>query len=100
MLPENESKEKKLRTFDDMKVINLMQGPPAKNAMTACESHGWHPCINTFENDSIENAIRIIQRSGLHHLLVFNKNNNLVGTLSSHDIIKGIGRGQELNKKK
>jgi len=100
VLPENANGEKKLRTFDDMKVIDLMQGPPAKNVMTSCESLGWHPCVDTFEDDTIENAIRIMQRSGLHHLLVLDKKNNLVGTLSSHDIIKSFSRSNVKTKKK
>jgi len=100
VLPENVKEEKKLRTFDDMKVIDLMQGPPAKNVMTSCESLGWHPCVDTFEDDTIENAIRIMQRSGLHHLLVFDKKNNLVGTLSSHEIINSISRRKTKPMKK
>jgi CBS-domain-containing membrane protein len=41
-----------------------------------------------------------MQRSGLHHLLVLDKKNKLVGTLSSHDIIKSFSRGQVQIKKK
>jgi CBS domain-containing protein len=92
VLPENVNGEKNMRTFDDMKVVDLMQGPPAKKVMSSCDSLGWHPCVDTFEDDPIENAIRIMQRSGLHHLLVLDKNNILVGTLSSHEIIKSFSR--------
>lgn len=99
VLPENVNGEGKLRTFDDMKVIDLMRGPPVKNVMTSCDSLGWHPCVDTFEDDTIENAIRIMQRSGLHHLLVLDKKNNLVGTLSSHEIINSISRRKTKRKK-
>ena len=94
VLPENIQERKKFGTIDDMKVIDIMQGPQVKNVMTSCRSLGWHPCVDTFEDDPIENAIRIMQRSGLHHLLVLDKKNNLVGTLSSHDIIKSFSKNK------
>ncbi len=75
---------------EDIHVRDVLKGPSAKQAMTSCEAHGWHPCVDTYEEDTIENAIRIMQRSGLHHLLVLDKNNKLVGTLSSHDVIKSF----------
>ena len=100
VLPESVKEEKKLRTFDDMKVIDFMQGPPVKKVMASCDPLGWHPCVDTFEDDTIENAIRIMQRSGLHHLLVLDKKNNLVGTLSSHEIINSISRRKTKPMKK
>ena len=86
------------QTKKNILVHDIVQEPSAKQVMTSCETHGWHPCIDTFEDDSIENAIRIMQRSGLHHLLVFDKNNKLVGTLSSHDIIKSFCENTKVNK--
>ena len=80
------------RVMKDMHVVDIMRGPRAKEVMASCDPLGWHPCIDTFEDDTIENAIRIMQRSGLHHLLVLDKKNKLVGTLSSHDIIKSFSR--------
>lgn len=80
------------QVVEDLHVIDAMQGPAAKQVMVSCEAHGRHPCVDTFEDDTIENAIRIMQRSGLHHLLVLDKNNKLVGTLSSHEIIKSFSR--------
>jgi CBS domain-containing protein len=74
----------------NISVVDIMNEPSAKQVMSSCQTHGWHPCIDTFEDDTIENAIRIMQRSGLHHLLVYDKNNKLVGTLSSHDIVKSF----------
>ena len=82
------------RVIKDIHVIDIMRGPRAKEVMASCETHGWHPCIDTFEDDTMENAIRIMQRSGLHHLLVLDKKNKLVGTLSSHDIIKSFSRNK------
>ena len=78
--------------IEDAHVIDIMRGPRTKEVMASCDPLGWHPCIDTFEDDTIENAIRIMQRSGLHHLLVLDKKNKLVGTLSSHDIIKSFSR--------
>jgi CBS domain-containing protein len=80
------------QVIKDMHVLDIMRGPRTKEVMASCDPLGWHPCIDTFEDDTIENAIRIMQRSGLHHLLVLDKKNKLVGTLSSHDIIKSFSR--------
>ncbi len=80
------------QVIDDVHVIDIMRGPQTKEVMASCDPLGWHPCIDTFEDDTMENAIRIMQRSGLHHLLVLDKKNKLVGTLSSHDIIKSFSR--------
>lgn len=74
----------------NVSVVDVLNEPSVKQVMSSCQTHGWHPCIDSYEDDTMENAIRIMQRSGLHHLLVFDKNNKLVGTLSSHDIIKSF----------
>jgi CBS domain-containing protein len=86
------------RVIEDIHVIDIMRGPHAKMVMASCDPLGVHPCIDTFEEDTIENAIRIMQRSGLHHLLVLDKKNKLVGTLSSHDIIKSFTRSNGKEK--
>ena len=94
VLPDPVDQEKKPRDITDLKVVEVMRGPPAQKVMDSCENTGIHPCVDTFEDDTIENAIRIMQRSGLHHLLVNDKHNKLVGTLSSGDIIKSFGRSK------
>jgi CBS domain-containing protein len=86
--------------IEDAHIIDIMRGPRTKEVMASCDPLGWHPCIDTFEDDTMENAIRIMQRSGLHHLLVLDKKNKLVGTLSSHDIIKSFSRREVQIKKK
>ncbi len=88
------------QVIEDAHVIDIMRGPRTKEVMASCDPLGWHPCIDTFEDDTMENAIRIMQRSGLHHLLVLDKKNKLVGTLSSHDIIKSFSRRKVQVKKK
>jgi CBS domain-containing protein len=88
------------RVIENLHVIDIMRGPHAKEVMASCDPLGWHPCIDTFEDDTMENAIRIMQRSGLHHLLVLDKKNKLVGTLSSHDIIKSFSRNKAKGKEK
>jgi len=97
VLPDPANQKKQPRDITDLKVVEVMRGPPAGQVMDSCESVGIHPCVDTFEDDTIENAIRIMQRSGLHHLLVNDTHNRLVGTLSSGDIIKSFGRSK--NKK-
>jgi CBS domain-containing protein len=88
------------RMIEEIRVIDIMRGPRAKEVMASCDPLGWHPCIDTFEDDTMENAIRIMQRSGLHHLLVLDKENKLVGTLSSHDIIKSFSKSKGKAKEK
>ncbi len=94
VLPDPVGEKNKPRDITDLTVVEVMRGPPAKQVMDSCERVGIHPCVDTFEDDTIENAIRIMQRSGLHHLLVNDKHNKLVGTLSSGDIIKSFGRSK------
>jgi CBS domain-containing protein len=78
------------RNVNDMTVSDLLKGPLAEKMMSLCQNTGPRPCVDACEDDSLEDAIRILQMSGLHHLLVFDKNNRLVGTLSSHEIIKSL----------
>jgi CBS domain-containing protein len=87
------------RPIEEIAVLDVRRGPATTQVMASCETHGWHPCVDTFEDDTIENAIRIMQRSGLHHLLVLDKKNKLVGTLSSHDIINSFSRNTTQIKK-
>jgi CBS domain-containing protein len=87
------------RIKKDTIVLDVLRGPSMKQVMASCEAHGWHPCVDAYEDDSMENAVRIMQRSGLHHLLVFDKNNTLVGTLSSREIIKSFSKSISKTKK-
>jgi len=80
--------------IEDMKVIDIMRGPPAEKFMTACQLGGSNPCIQAHEDTTIKDAIRIMERSGLHHLLIMDDKSNLVGTISSNDIIRSFGRSK------
>jgi CBS domain-containing protein len=80
--------------IEDMKVIEIMKGPPVKKFMSACQLGGSNPCIQAYEDTTIKDAIRIMERSGLHHLLIIDDKNNLVGTISFNDIIKSFGRSK------
>ena len=95
VLPDPVNPQNKPRDITDLKVVEVMRGPQAGQVMDSCERTGIHPCVDTYEDDTIENAIRVMQRSGLHHLLVNDKHNRLVGTLSSGDIIKSFGRNKQ-----
>jgi CBS domain-containing protein len=94
VLPNSVTQQNKFMDITDLKVAEIMRGPPAQKIMDSCERDGIHPCVDTYEDDTIENAIRVMQRSGLHHLLVNDKHNRLVGTISSGDIIKSFGRNK------
>jgi len=87
-----EENTKRVETPIDLKIINIMRGPPTKNFMTSCQLNGPNPCIQIDENTTIKDAIRVMEKSGIHHLLVTGKNNKLVGTISSNDIIKSFGK--------
>ena len=82
------------REIEDIKVIDIMRGPPTKKFMTSCQINGSNPCVQTDENNTIKDAIRIMEKSGLHHLLVTGKKNKLVGTISSNDIIRSFGKSK------
>jgi len=90
----NAEKTKDSTEIEDMKVIDIMRGPPAEKFMTACQLGGSNPCIQAYEDTTIKDAIRIMERSGLHHLLIMDDKNNLVGTISSTDIIRSFGRSK------
>lgn len=85
------------RKIEDMKVIDIMRGPPTKKFMTSCQVNGPNPCVQTDENTTIEGAIRIMETTGLHHVLVTGRKNELVGTISSNDIIGGFGKSKTKN---
>ena len=83
----------KSKDTDDIKVKDIMKGPPTKDFMTSCQIIGPNPCLQTDENTTIGDAIRIMDKSGLHHILITGKNNELVGTISSNDIIRSFCLG-------
>ena len=82
------------KEIEDIKVIDIMRGPATKKFMTSCQINGPNPCVQTDENITIKNAIRLMDMSGLHHILITGEKNKLVGTLSSNDIIKGFGKSK------
>jgi CBS domain-containing protein len=95
MFSKEMKKAERDKNIDNLTIIDLMRGPPMEKVMTSCETLGWHPCIDVFEDDPLENAIIVLQRSGVHHLLVLDNKNKIVGTLSAGDIIRGFRRSQE-----
>lgn len=56
----------------------------AKEFMTACEMQGTNPCLQIFEDDPIEDAMKVMGASGVRHLLVWGEGNRPVGVLCSH----------------
>jgi len=91
---ENAKKAEIPKEIKDIKVIDIMRGPPTKKFMTSCQINGPAPCVQTDENITIKDAIRIMDKSGLHHLLITGEKNKLVGTLSSNDIIRSFGKSK------
>ena len=91
---ENAKKAEIPKEIEDIKVIDIMRGPPTKKFMTSCKINGPNPCVQTDENITIKDAIRIMEKSGLHHILITGEKNKLVGTLSSNDIIRSFGKSK------
>ena len=48
------------------------------------------PCIQLDENESVENALKIMAGAGVHHLLVSGANNKNIGIVSSYALINLI----------
>lgn len=91
---ENAKKADNSREIEDIKVIDIMRGPLTKKFMTSCQINGSNPCVQADEATTIKDAIRIMEKSGLHHILVTGENNKLIGTISSNDIIRSFGKGK------
>jgi CBS domain-containing protein len=56
--------------------------------MSMCEFGGLNPCLQVFENSSVDDAMKIMAISGVHHLLVWGEGGELNGVISSKDILK------------
>ena len=48
------------------------------------------PCIQLGENESVENAIRLLSASGTHNLVVIGSDKDVYGTVSSRDLLKTL----------
>ena len=55
--------------------------------------------ILIFGNDTIINAINILNKTGLMLLIVCDQNNKLLGTVSDGDIRRGVIKGLDLATK-
>jgi CBS domain-containing protein len=58
--------------------------------MSVCEFGGLNPCLQVFENGTIDDAMKIMAISGVHHLLVWGEGGELGGVISSRDILKNM----------
>ncbi|MBU2559512.1 CBS domain-containing protein [archaeon] len=56
--------------------------------MSVCEFGGLNPCLQVFENSSVDEAMKIMAISGIHHLLVWGEGGELSGVISSKDVLK------------
>jgi len=74
----------------DIKLDKAMVAKVSKDFMTACQLFGAHPCLMIGEEDTLENAIRIMVAGGTNHLLVIGEKGDVTGTVSPMDIIKAF----------
>lgn len=76
--------------IDDLKAGTMMRGPATVEFMTSCELGGTNPCIQIHEEKTIEDAIKLMEISRIHHLLVIGDKGQIVGTISSNDTLKAV----------
>ncbi len=74
----------------DIRAGTMLGGPTTVEYMTSCELGGTNPCIQIYEDDVIENAIRVMEISHIHHLLVMGYEGKIVGTISSNDVLRAF----------
>ncbi|MFB0563651.1 MAG: HPP family protein [Candidatus Lokiarchaeia archaeon] len=74
----------------DIKLERAMMSKTSKDFMSACQLYGVHPCLMVGEEDTLENAIRIMVAGGESHLLVIGPKGDVSGTVSPSDIIKAF----------
>jgi len=74
----------------DIKLVRAMMSKKSKDFMSACQLYGAHPCLMVGEEDTLENAIRIMVAGGETHLLVIGPKGDVTGTVSPKDIIKAF----------
>jgi CBS domain-containing protein len=46
------------------------------------------PCVQLDEDESVENALKVMAGAGVHHLLVSGANNKIIGIVSSRALLK------------
>lgn len=86
----------------DTDVIESMAGGrhldqvKAAEFMTSCElmvkKEAKLPCIQLFENETIENALKVMAKGGIHHLLVWGESGKAVGIVSMKDLLREVCR--------
>lgn len=74
----------------DIKLEKAMMKTTSKDFMSACQLYGPHPCLMVGEEDTLENAIRIMVAGGEYHLLVIGENGEVTGTVSPMDVIEAF----------
>jgi CBS domain-containing protein len=67
-----------------------MREVKAKEFMSSCELLGTNPCLQLCEDESIENAMKVMAVGNIHHLLVWDTEGRPLGILSSGDLIKAL----------
>ncbi len=48
------------------------------------------PCVQLDENESVENAIKLLSASGTHNIVVIGSGKDVYGTVSSRDLLKSL----------
>jgi CBS domain-containing protein len=71
-----------------IKVEQIMEGTLSKDFMSVCQLTGLRPCLMLGEEETVEVAIKTMGASEAHHLLIVGADGEVVGSLSSHDLMK------------
>jgi len=70
-----------------------MEKVKAKEFMSSCELLGTNPCLQLCEDETVENAMKVMAVGNIHHLLVWDTEGRPRGILSSSDLIKALKEG-------
>lgn len=69
----------------------------AQDLMTSCElitqGAAALPCVQLNENETIENALKVMRNGGVHHIVVWGQDGRAAGVVSAADLIKEAFRG-------
>jgi CBS domain-containing protein len=66
-----------LKVTDCMTACELITGKGAKN-----------PCVQLDEDESVENALKLLESTGVHNLMVSGPGNRFLGLVSAGDLLK------------
>lgn len=78
------------KNFEEFTVKELISKVKAIDFMSSCDLNGENACLQISSEQSIENAMRVMAKSEIHHLVVVDNKGKIVGTISSKEVINAL----------